>query len=296
MPSQWIAHPTDGNQRLDTFLANRYPMVARRELIEWIHAGKVTVNGQRGKKGEQIKTGDIIVVRVLPILQPNPNLPVRVLFADHALVVLDKPSGIASVAIRSEDTHTAVNFLCAHFPQATHVSPRPLEAGIVHRLDTATSGLLVAARTAAAYTTLRQQFAHRLVEKRYLALVKGHLRVAGEQGSFLAPVGRHRQRMQEVGPAQGQYAQTFYVPLRQLPQHTLVQIVIPTGVRHQIRVHLATLGHPIIGDTLYGDTRDQKRLCLHAEALSFVHPTTKERVHFNCPLPEDFRAIQEQFT
>ena len=166
------------------------------------------------------------------------------------------------------------NFLLVRFPETATASPHSLEAGIVHRLDTSTSGLLLAARTPYVYGALREQFASHAIDKRYLALVEGRLRVKGQRVSVLVPEGRHRQRMKETTSGPGQEARTFYTPVEQLPRHTLVRLTITTGVRHQIRVHLAALGHPIVGDALYGSTQRAARLCLHAETLTFTHPLT----------------------
>jgi 23S rRNA pseudouridine1911/1915/1917 synthase len=223
-------------------------------------------------------------------------LPIPILYADDAIVVVNKPSGIPSVALRHDEIDTVANFLLAQFPDTAAASPRALEAGIVHRLDTATSGVLLAARTDQAYRALRDQFSKRTVEKQYLAVVHGQLQQSGERRSFLRPSGARGQRMKETTARDEQEAQTSYAPISQFFHHTLIRVTIPTGVRHQIRVHLAALGHPIVGDSLYGALQDTERLCLHAEVLAFLHPQTNTRVHFTCPLPEDFQAVLQHAT
>lgn len=291
---QWIVSDAESGRRLDIFLAAHLPAITRREIVEWIAARYAQVNGRVSTKGAAVHSGDTVTLRSSLTLLPNPQLPIQILWADDAIVVVNKPSGIPSVALRHDETDTVANFLLAHFPEVTAISPRPLEAGIVHRLDTATSGLLLAVRTTQAYSALREQFTKRAVEKQYLALVHGLLQPSGERRSVLRPIGTRGQRMREVITGKGQEAHTFYAPATHFSQHTLLRVTIFTGVRHQIRVHLATLGHPIVGDDLYGKQREAGRLCLHAETLSFLHPRTGKRVYFTCPPPEDFQVVQNR--
>ena len=291
---QWAVTPNDGTPRLDAFLSARLPSIARREIIEWIANGWVCINNRVSRKGVRVGAEDLVTVSAAHQLRPNPDLAITVSFTDDALIVLDKPAGIPSIALRHDEITTVANFLLARFPETATVSPRSLEAGIVHRLDTATSGLLLVARTPYAYGALCEQFAAHLVDKHYLALVEGHLRAKGQRVSVLVPAGQHRRQMKETTSEPGQEARTFYTPVEQLPRHTLVRVMIPTGVRHQIRIHLAALGHSIVGDVLYGSSEKAARLCLHAESLTFTHPLTRKRMYFTSPLPEDFRVAQQQ--
>ena len=295
-PQQWLISSADSGRRLDAFLSTHLHHCTRREIIAWIASGNVRVNNRICPKGTLLQTGDIISLKIIDTLRPNPHLPVQLLHVDDAIVVLDKPSDIPSIALRHEETDTVANFLLAHFPEMAFVSPRPLEVGVVHRLDTATSGVLVAARTSVAYESLRRQFTSRTVKKRYLALVHGTVLQPGSRRSLLMPAGVRGQRMSETTTGNGQEAQTDYVPVAHLSHYTLVRAIIPTGARHQIRVHLAALGHPIVGDILYGSVHDRIRLCLHAEVVSFNHPQTQTRVEFTSPLPQDFQAVQHQLS
>ena len=289
VPSQqWEVTTSDRAPRLDTFLQSRLPTVTKREIIGWITAGRVRINAKVGKKGDRLYPGDIVALLAVLTLPANPRLTIRIVFTDEGIVALDKPAGVPSVALRHDETDTVPNFLLANFPETATVSVRALEAGVVHRLDTATSGLLLVARTPYAYAALRRAFATHAVEKHYVALVKGQLRRAGQRTSALAPTGKRGQQMREVADGKGQRACTIYTPLEWFPQYTLVRVTIPTGVRHQIRVHLAALGHPIVGDALYGSTEGAARLCLHATTLAFPHPLTGERMQLESPLPEDF--------
>jgi 23S rRNA pseudouridine1911/1915/1917 synthase len=201
-----------------------------------------------------------------------------------------------SVALRHTDTQTVANFLIAQFPETAGAGPRPLEAGLVHRLDTDTSGLLLAARTPLAYATLREQFRRRLVKKQYLAIVEGILKREGQISHRLEPTGPRGQRMRVATVGQGQEALTHYIRLEHLLHHTVVRLTIKTGVRHQIRVHLAALGHPIVGDKIYGATdQHPARLCLHAETLTFCHPATGQDLSYTILPPKDFSAVLDQF-
>lgn len=292
--SQWIVAPDQDTLRLDTFLATHLAAVPRREIAALIATGQVRVNGRLSKKGGRVRAGDTVSAPALLSLPANAALPIGVIYADDALVVLDKPAGIPSLAHRHAETHTVANFLTARFPETIQAGPHPLESGLVQRLDTATSGLLLAACTPAAYATLREQFRARTVEKRYLALVAGQLRASGQITFRLAPAGPRGQHMRVAPPGQGQEALSSYTPVESLPHHTLVRITLATGIRHQIRAHLAALGHPIVGDTVYGETEAATRLCLHAEALAFFHPTSGQQVRFHSPAPRDFSAVVGQ--
>ncbi|MEW6300858.1 MAG: RluA family pseudouridine synthase [Thermodesulfobacteriota bacterium] len=288
---RWTVTPEDAELRLDSFLAARLSSVSRRAIRECIRRGHVLVNGRPRKKGEPVSPGDTVTVSAPQALGANEHVPVGIVYADDALVVVDKPAGVPSVAQRHAETETVANFLAASFPDTVRASPRPLEAGLVHRLDTATSGLLVAARTPAAYAGVRHQFHVHAVDKRYVALVAGHFAFTGRAAFFLAPTGRRGQRMRIVADGKGQRAISTYTPLELLPQHTLLEATILTGVRHQIRAHLAGVGHPVVGDPLYEGAEPAPRLCLHAHVLAFVHPMTGRPLSFASPLPQDVLAL-----
>jgi 23S rRNA pseudouridine1911/1915/1917 synthase len=293
---KWKVTASDTSPRLDTFLHACLPAVAKREIIEWIAAGRVRLNAKPGKKGDRLHGGDQVSLIAPVSLAANPQLAIPVLFTDETLLILDKPAGIPSIALRHDETDTMPNFLLAHFPETTTASSRPLEAGVVHRLDTSTSGLLVVARTPYAYTALREAFHRHTVDKQYCALVEGQVHDKGQRESWLTMEGKRGQRMREGSPGEGQRACTMYAPLESFPRHTLLRVTISTGVRHQIRVHLAALGHPIVGDVRYGSMEHDARLCLHATALAFTHPLTGKRVRFESPLPEDFQAVRKKFS
>jgi 23S rRNA pseudouridine1911/1915/1917 synthase len=291
----WTVTPEENGVRLDALLAHRLPSFSRRERTALIATRQVLVNGRAVPKGTTVFTNDQVTVSLTDRLSPQPTLPIGVIYADDEIVVVDKPVGLASVALRHSDTHTVANFLVAHFPDTTSAGPRQLEAGLVHRLDTDTSGLLLASRTPSAYAELRRQFQAHAVQKTYHAIVKGRVELAGRIDCSLASSGVRGQRMRVVATLVGQEALTVYAPVRHLPEHTVLQVTIVTGVRHQIRAHLAALGHPIVGDTLYGGAplQPDTRLCLHAETLTLRHPRTDRDLCFTSPPPEDFSSILE---
>lgn len=295
---RWVAAGDEEGLRLDVFLARHLPAFSRRERALLIAHHHVLLNDQPAPKGATLHANDRITARVTTILLPQPTLSLPVVYSDAELVVVNKPAGMPSVAVRHTDTHTVANFLAAHFPETITAGARPLDTGLVHRLDTETSGLLLAARTPYAYAALREQFRDHTVGKDYIAVVEGRLKTKGQITRALAPTGVHGRRMHTVAPGQGQPALTFYAPVEHCVAHTVVRLTIVTGVRHQIRAHLAALGHPIVGDRLYGTQDAQKqqstRLCLHAETLTICHPITGQTMKFTSPVPEDFSALQRQ--
>ena len=292
---QWVVSAEDDALRLDVFLARRLVSFSRRERTELIAERHVLVNGRPVVKSTRLRQQDSIVV-ALPFTPPAPSLSqIEVIASDDSILLLNKPAGIPSVALRHIQTQTAAHFLLKHFPETASAAPRRLEAGLVHRLDTETSGLLLAARTSSAYLALRRQFHEHKVGKQYLALVGGEIKSSGHITLPLESAGPRGRKMQIASLNQGQAALTHYVPVKQYALHTLVRVSIVTGVRHQIRAHLAAFGHPLVGDTMYGaeDQRDT-RLCLHAETLVFQHPETGETLNYTSSLPEDFCTVLGQ--
>lgn len=288
-----------GPLRLDAFLARHLPNCSRRTVQRAIAAGAVRVGGRRARKGQMVTDGDLIQVPDElghpSALQPNPRLVVHVLYEDAAVIALDKPAGMPSHALRADETETIANFLLARHPELATVGKNDREPGLVHRLDTDTSGVLLVARTANAYAALRQQFAARQVTKEYLALVQGDIALPGEVRTPIAHDPRNRRKMRAC-PERADHlrprpAITHYAPIERFGGCTLLSVRIPTGVRHQIRVHLASIGHAVVGDRLYGmDARQAapSRHLLHACRLVFEHPTTGKPTEIYCPPPADF--------
>jgi 23S rRNA pseudouridine1911/1915/1917 synthase len=285
--------------RLDRAVARLFG-ISRGRAMEWIADDRVRVDGRRSPKGAQVGPGARLSVRRPPTDSPvpQPELPIRIVHADAQIVVADKPAGMPSHPLKPGETGTAANALVGRFPELAAVGPAAREGGLVHRLDADTSGLLLAARTEPAHAMLRAQFTARSVEKGYLALVAGELHAGGE---IDVPLAHDPNDPRKVRPASdpewaeahgARSALTRFAPIERRAGFTLVEVEIATGVLHQIRAHLAFIGHPLAGDALYGGPSlpGLRRHFLHAARLGFLHPDgTKAR--FASPLPDDLASV-----
>jgi 23S rRNA pseudouridine1911/1915/1917 synthase len=281
--------------RLDKVVAKLFG-VSRGRAMDWIAEGRVRVDGLRAPKGAPVVAGARISVDMPPPDQPvpQPELAIRIVHADEHLVVADKPAGMPSHPLKPGEKGTAANALVGRFPELAAVGPQLREGGLVHRLDTDTSGLLLAARTEAAYGMLRAQFTARSVEKGYLALAQGEIHAGGEIALPLAHDGPRMTAISDPEYAEAHGARpavTRFLPVERRGGFTLLDVEIPTGVMHQIRAHLAFIGHPLAGDTLYGGPLlpGLDRHFLHASRLAFAHPDGS-RARFESPLPPDLAA------
>lgn len=291
----------DQGQRLDLYLVRAYPEHSRSAMARLIRDGRVKVNGRVPRKmGHALEPGDVVVVEFPSVESeegPAPeDLPLHVVFEDEDFLVVDKPSGLAVHPGPGHSSGTLVNALLARVGSLSTIggAERP---GIVHRLDKETSGLLLVAKNDLAHEALARQLRERTMEKVYLALLRG--RLEPRHGVIEAPIARdpdNRQRMAIV-PG-GRQASTGYRVLAYLDRHTLVEARPHTGRTHQIRVHFASLGHPIAGDATYG--REQAspvpRLFLHARQLRLRHPRTGQPLVFDSPLAADLDAALKRLT
>ena len=283
-------------ERLDRYLAVVIPKTSRAQIQRLIAQRHVQVNGKVFKSSHRLHPGDEIEIEFpkpsLPELQAEP-IPLNILYEDRHLLVVDKPAGLVVHPAPGHPSGTLVNALLAHQPKLSSLAG-PFKPGIVHRLDKDTSGLLVVAKDDETHRSLAKQFAARSVHRMYLALVQGV--VQQDEGTIDAPVGRHpfqRQRM-TVRYGSSKEAITRYRVKKRFPNATLLELFPQTGRTHQLRVHLAHLGHPILGDTRYGVKGDLPRQALHAHALGFQHPVKGRWVEFTSPLPADLaQAIQQ---
>ena len=298
--------PDEVGIRLDTYLASQFDGWSRARLQRLIDNEDVLVNGKPAKPSYKLRVNDEIEVELIAppvdVFTPE-NIPLEIVYEDETLLVVNKPAGLVVHPASGTPSGTLANALAYHFQQLPG-SGAGVRPGIVHRLDRDTSGLLVVAKTDAALENLSDQFRDRTVYKSYAALVHG--RVSPETGKIDQPLARdpsNRTRMAVVRG--GRNALTLYRVQRAFDRFTLLHVELKTGRTHQIRVHLAWLKHPVVGDETYGGGRDNtiqdpqlrarirnlKRHFLHAERLGFTHPATNQFVKFESPLPPELSDL-----
>jgi 23S rRNA pseudouridine1911/1915/1917 synthase len=291
--------------RLDQALARALPQYSRARLQSWIEAGAVRVDGRQPRPRDKVQGGEH--VRIEAHLPPETrvaaeDLPVDVVYKDRGIFIINKPAGLVVHPGAGNASHTLQNALLALDPKLA-VVPR---AGLVHRLDKDTSGLMVVARTPEAHAALVEAISSRDVERAYLAICVG---VMTSGGSVDEPIGRHRtQRVRMAVRADGREAVTHYRVLKRFRGHTFVRAKLETGRTHQIRVHLDHIGFPLVGDPVYGTRRripkgagaaliaaldDFKRQALHATRLALEHPLTGKSLEWEAPVPPDMAALLE---
>lgn len=290
-------------QRVDWVLAQMFPDYSRSRLQEWIKQGAVCLDGRQPKPRDKVLGGEAVRIdaRLEPDARVEPEpLTLNIVYEDDAVLVVDKAAGWVVHPGAGNPSGTVQNALLHHAPALARL-PR---AGIVHRLDKDTTGLMVVAKTLAAHKSLVDQLAARTVQREYTALAAGRF-TAG--GTVEAPIGRHpvdRKRMAVVDS--GRPAVTHYRLAERYPAHTLLQVFLETGRTHQIRVHMAHIGHPLVGDATYGGRRklpksasaalisavtELNRQALHAYRLELINPTTGEQQSWQAELPDDFQQL-----
>jgi 23S rRNA pseudouridine1911/1915/1917 synthase len=302
-PRQARVPDTAAGRRFDAVVAELFPEYSRSRLTTWIKSGDVLLDGAIARPRDPVRGGETVSLQVVledqTIAEPE-DIPLDVLYEDDQVFVLDKPAGLVVHPGAGNPDGTLVNALLHRDPSLVSL-PR---AGIVHRLDKDTSGVMVVARTLPAHTALVAQLSAREVHRQYLAVVVGAL-VSG--GSARAAIDRHpRDRIRMAVRDDGRDAVTHFRLRERFRAHTLLECRLETGRTHQIRVHMAHLKHPIIGDPMYGGSlklprgasegliaalRGFKRQALHAETLEFVHPTSGEPVRVSAPVPADLQGL-----
>ncbi len=285
----------DTGCRVDQFLAQTDLGLTRSRLRQLIADGNALVNGTVAKPAHRLRTGDIVSVSI-PAPRPSgvvaQDIPLAVVYQDAELVVIDKPAGLSVHPGPGHPDQTLVNGLLALCPDIQGIGGE-IRPGIVHRLDKDTSGLMIAAKTQNAHVRLSQQIKDREVSKGYLALVEGT--PSPESGLIDVPIGRDpRRRTRMAVVPEGRESRTGYQVIEHAGAHSLLELQLHTGRTHQARVHLAWLGHPLLGDAVYG-RRSQllSRHFLHAHSLSFAHPSSGEPMQFRSELPDDLEATLE---
>lgn len=287
----------DRGKRLDQFLHECLPQYSRSRLQDWIDQRRVLINGRAEKRSYTLKGAERIQVQPgdLPPLHATPeDLPLHVLYQDADVIAVNKPAGMVVHTGAGRHSGTLVNAVLHRFGKLSSVAGE-LRPGIVHRLDRLTSGVILVARNDTAHRNLAHQFASRQVEKIYVALAHGNLK--SDQGQITTPIMRdpvHRVRM-TTRLARGRSAITSYRVLKHFDGYTLLEVKIGTGRTHQIRVHLASIGHPVVGDSLYGAPKSSlARYFLHARQITVTSPSTGERLTIAAPLPAELEEFLAQ--
>jgi 23S rRNA pseudouridine1911/1915/1917 synthase len=295
------------SKRLDIFIAHYEPHLSRNRIQTLIREGLALVNGRVEKPGYKVKLDENITIelpeRKVHEVRPEP-IPLYVIYEDPHIIVLNKPPGLVVHPAPGNYTGTLVNALLYHYGSLPSLSAGTLvneRAGIVHRLDKDTSGVMVVARTQEALRSLSAQFKNRIVKKHYVALVSGVIKKGS--GTIEAGLGRHVKERKKISvhTHKAREAITAYRVKERYNNATLIEVEIKTGRTHQIRVHMAHVGHPVLGDRVYGGPKAAKlgdsvisRQMLHAETLSLMHPDTGNPLSFSAPPPADMAEVIEK--
>lgn len=295
-----------GGMRLDSFL-KEHTELSRSAAQKLIALGNVTVNGSVADKNVRLNEGDAVAVTVPPPVElcaQAENIPIEIVYEDDALLVVNKPQGMVVHPAAGNESGTLVNALLYHCRGRLSSINGVIRPGIVHRIDKDTSGLLIVAKTDQAHVKLAEQISAHSFSRRYHAIVIGDLKE--ERGRIDRPIDRHptdRKKMAVCAPGKGRCAVTNYRVLEHLCGYTLTEFSLETGRTHQIRVHMASIGKPILGDPVYGRGSDpferQNRdllhgQCLHAQHIGFVHPQTGAYMEFDAPRPAAFEQVLEK--
>lgn len=292
---EWCVDSDFSGLRLDQAVNQKYREISRTLAQEMIKAGEILLNGATTKPGQKLKGGETVKLTLrceeeATTIAATP-LDFKILYEDKYIVVVDKPAGLVVHPGAGKEKATVVSALLGH----TKLSPigAPTRPGVVHRLDKDTSGIMVLAKTREAHRRLAEAFSGRELEKEYMAIIQGH--IVNRKGRIEVAIERdkiHRKRMKATSADKGRMAVSLFEVVEYLESATLVRVKILTGRTHQIRVHMAFTGHPLLGDTTYGGKRWQKRArhFLHSSRLAFNHPITGARIDLQAQLPEYFAA------
>ncbi|WP_397349653.1 MULTISPECIES: RluA family pseudouridine synthase [Paenibacillus] len=292
---EWIISLDHKKERIDKYITESIDNVSRSQVQLWISEGNVTVNGAVVKANTKLAEGDLVVLQI-----PEPkaveiipeDIPLEVVYEDSDVIVINKPRGLVVHPAPGHTSGTLVNALMHHCKDLSGINGE-LRPGIVHRIDKDTSGLLMAAKNDRAHASLAAQLKDHSVNRRYIALVHGHL--SHDQGTIDAPIGRdtNDRKMFTVTERNSKHAVTHFNVTERINDYTLLELKLETGRTHQIRVHLKFIGHPLVGDPVYGRNKGIKMQgqALHAAILGFVHPTTGEYLEFSAPIPQDMEDV-----
>lgn len=292
--------------RLDRFLVGELMEYSRTKIQKLIEAGEVLVNGEKTSKHFFLSEGDIVQVDIKSLVEKpkkSGSIDLQIVHDDKDFVVVNKPAGVIVHQFADQQEYTLADELVKRYPEIKTVGEDPMRPGIVHRLDKNVSGLMVIAKTQEAFEHLKAQFQNRSVEKEYMALVDG--KIENKIGEMTFRVGRsgkekHRMAAFPENSEEGKEARSSYEVIDYYKRFSLVRVKIETGRTHQIRVHMQALGHPVIGDVVYGKKANEKttlnRIFLHSYKLAFNHPVSGEKISFEIPLPLDLKKYLNTLT
>lgn len=295
---QWIIERDYAGLRLDHAINKKFSNLSRTVAQDMIKNGEITLDGKAVKPGQKLKEGNRIEVTFRSeeletnIQATELNFPI--LYEDNDIIVINKPFGLVVHPGAGNEKHTVVSSVLSH----TTLSPigAPDRPGVVHRLDKETSGIMVLAKNKEAHKSLAEQFAGHELDKEYLAIIQGH--IVNKNGRIKVAIERdpiHRQRMKATSAENGRMAESVFQVIEYLKRATLVRVKILTGRTHQIRVHMAFTGHPLLGDTLYGGNKfGNKEHFLHSCKLSFKHPISGKTLMFEAEMPRRFKEVMEE--
>ena len=302
----FVATEENEDERVDKLLSELMGSLSRSYIQKLLSDGEITVNGEEIKASYRVRSEDHIQVKLPPAITPDiaaEDIPLDILYEDEDVIVVNKPKGMVVHPAPGHYSGTLVNALLFHCKGNLSGINGILRPGIVHRIDRDTTGSVIACKNDKAHSSIAGQLKEHTIVRRYHAIVHGVIRE--EEGTIHTLIGRHpsdRKRM-AVRMDGGKDAITHYKVLRHLNKFTYVECTLETGRTHQIRVHMAHIGHPLLGDTVYGaksrafsDGTDLKGQTLHAKILGFVHPSTREYIETDAPLPEYFQKLLDKFS
>ena len=292
-----VVDESDKNTRLDKYIADETEGYSRSFIQKLIKEKSVTVNGKSVKPNYNVNTSDNIDINIPKLIEPQieaENIPLDILYEDDDLLVINKPKGMVVHPSAGHYSGTLVNAIMYHCKDSLSGINGEIRPGIVHRIDMDTTGSLIVCKNDESHIFIAEQIKEHSVNRRYRGIVYGV--VKEEEGTIHAPIGRHpidRKKM-AINEKNGKDAITHYRVLERFERYTYMEFKLETGRTHQIRVHMASIGHPLLGDTLYSNGKSPYKLqgqTLHAMTIGFIHPRTNEYMEVNAPLPEYFEKI-----
>ena len=300
MREEYFVTEETAGDRIDKFLAEQYENLSRSFLQKLLKSGEVMVDGRPVKASYKVAEGDLISFEVPEAVEPEivpEDIPLDILYEDHDVILVNKPKGMVVHPAAGHYTGTLVNALMFHCREDLSGINGVLRPGIVHRIDMDTTGVLIVCKNDFAHNSIAAQLKEHSITRKYRAIVYGVIKE--DEGTVDAPIGRHpvdRKKM-SINEKNGRHAVTHYRVLKRFSKYTYIECQLETGRTHQIRVHMASIHHPLVGDTVYGPEKSPFHLqgqTLHAGVLGFIHPRTGEYMEFTAPLPQYFTELLQK--